>query len=328
MSTNSTNKIRKAVLGNFTSNIEYRNILVESKNFNDLCYSVSKILDHVNYTIQELTLSIPERQIPFVRGISFKRSSVLNPTDTRIILWGHDTPLVASQYKKTDRTGVSHLVEFQLSAVYNKITFSNSDFDAKLVIDDEYLPAAATDLFLDIAMFNSYSFLRNMTTDEKINFSQQKFEYFITHNLDCFYEYDNTETLLYYSLAFSARTNIRHIDIKKYISLWNDFIKTYYPGKYHIEDSIEAQLKQHKLYGQLSHSAIILEASSLPKGSYLLIRVNKCPKNPNTKNQLLAIFGQKNINHKGWRIIPMDRYPEIESLARTLHISTFKLVKN
>lgn len=61
------------------------------------------------------------------------------------------------------KENISHCIEFQISAIYNQITFSNSFYDAKLVIDENFFVCAVTDLFLDLAMFNSYSFLKNMS---------------------------------------------------------------------------------------------------------------------------------------------------------------------
>ena len=42
--------------------------------------------------------------------------------------------------------------------------------NAKMVIDKEDQLSAAVDIFLDIAMFNSYSFLNEMPHEEKVMF--------------------------------------------------------------------------------------------------------------------------------------------------------------
>ena len=72
----------------------------------------------------------------------------------------HTENAFGTSFSKKDRKNTSHLIEFQLSAIYNQLTFSNSFCEAKLVIDENYLLPAMTDLFLDLSMFNSYSFLR------------------------------------------------------------------------------------------------------------------------------------------------------------------------
>lgn len=196
-----------------------------------------------------------------------------------------------------------------------------------MVIDEEFLIPAATDLFLDLAMFNSYSFLHDMSVDEKRVFSKQKFEYFKNNNLPCYYTYDNSDTLLYYSLAFSARKTSKKIDIPMYIALWEDFLRTYYPGKVHKESSLESQLKQHIDFGQLPCQKIFDEMDSLPNGSYLLIRLNRRPRSTKRATELNAVLGGSTLTSKNWKIIPLSEYPTIKKYTQALYISAFKLIK-
>lgn len=325
MSTNRKNVIRKAPLANFTRNIKYRNIVIDRMVYTQFSEKITSIMDEVNKTIQDVALNIRDRHIPFVvcSPITHDATKIC---DSRIILLPAERNYETGFVPK-DRRNISHWVEFQLSAIYNQITFSNSCCDAKLVIDEEFLIPAATDLFLDLAMFNSYSFLQNMSVDEKRIFSKQKFDYFKAKNLPCYYVYDNSDTLLYYSLAFSARRTAKRIDIPMYLALWEDFLKTYYPGKVHKEAPLEAQLKQHIDFGQLPCQKILDELKILPNGSYLLIRLNKHPRSQKLKTQLNAIFFGNTLTAKNWRIIPLDDYASIKKYTQTLHISAFKLIK-
>ena len=325
MSTNRKNVIRKAPLSNFTNNIQYRTIIVNRESYGELCISLPLIMDKVNKTIQDVDLYIQDRHIPYIIGTL---TTYENPQihTSRIMLSATEHKLKKS-YIPSDRRDNSHLIEFQLSAVYHQITFSNSSCDAKLVINEEFLVPASTDLFLDLAMFNSYSFLRDMTVDEKRNFSKQKFEYFRQKNLPCYYNYDDSDTLFYYSLAFSARKNTKQIDIPLYVSLWEDFLQTYYPGKQHEELSLELQLKQHIDFYQLPCMKILDKLDQLPKGSYLLIRLNKRPRTKKQSSELISLLGGSVLTSKCWNIIPLSQYYNIQKYVQTLYISAFQIIK-
>lgn len=325
MSTNRKNIVGKAPLANFTRNIKYRSIIVDRASYAYFCPQFATIMNEVNKTIQELSLLVETRHIPFV---------VCTPTTNDSIAFGNSRivliPIssdVETYCTVKDRRDISHWVEFQLSAAYEQITFSNSSCDAKFVIDKSALIPATTDLFLDLAMFNSYSFLQNMSTDEKRAFSKQKFDYFKKKNLPCYYEYDNKDTLLYYSLAFSARKGPKKFDMNMYIALWDDFLQTYYPNQTHKELSLALQLKQHIDFGQLPFQKILDELALLPKGAYLFIRLNRHPRSQKKQRELEAIFPGNTITFKNWKIIPLNEYTSIKKYAQTLYISVFKLIK-
>lgn len=325
MSTNRKNVIRKAPLANFTRNIKYRNIVVDRNTYTQYCDKIPSIMDEVNKTIQEVALNVEDRHIPFVIGspITYDASKIC---DSRIVLLTAENNFNLP-FSSKDRRNISHWVEFQFSAIYKQITFSNSSCDAKLVIDEEFLIPAATDLFLDLAMFNSYSFLQDMSIDEKRVFSRQKFEYFKHKNLPCYYAHDSSDTLLYYSLAFSARKTSKKVDISMYIALWEDFLQTYYPGKLHKESSLESQLKQHIDFGQLPCKRILEELDSLPKGSYLLIRLNRHPRSTKMATEINTILGGSTLTSKNWKIISLSEYSTIKKYTQLLYISAFKLIK-
>lgn len=327
MSQNSKNKVCKSPMMNFTRDKIYRNIVVESNNNEEVRKDISNTIDYVNRVIQEVNLNIMERQISYITAVPVNYDYVQKPDDTRIVLRNNENPFVVNRHTVEEKNNISHLVEFQLSAEYNQITFSNSIYDAKIVIDKKYLSAATTDLFLDLVMFNSYSFLREMSIEEKKEFSKQKFDYFKTKKLKCFYTYDKGDELLYYSLAFSARETVNTIDIPKYIALWDDFLRTYYPNEHHIENPLECQLKKHVDYGHLPNKKILEKCECLPKGTYLFIKVNRKPRNSKNIKPMQAIFGSDPLTLGSWKIISMDRYEEIKKLTQPLYISAFKLIK-
>ena len=325
MSTNRKNVIRKAPLSNFTTNLNHRSIVVDRMNYSLFCLKISSIMEEVNKTIQEVDLNIEDRRMPFVVGFPITRDTA-EMDDSRIIFSPTENAFGTS-FSKKDRKNTSHLIEFQLSAIYNQLTFSNSFCEAKLVIDENYLLPAMTDLFLDLSMFNSYSFLRNMSISEKRDFSKQKFDYFKKKSLPCYYTYDDSDTLLYYSLAFSARLMPKKIDIQKYIALWDDFLQTYYSGSVHYEPSLELQLRQHVDFGQLPYQKILDELNQLPTGGYLLIRLNKHPRSSKLIAELNALLSGGTPTPRTWKILPLSKYPTIRKYAQTLYISVYKIVK-
>lgn len=327
MSQNSKNRVSKSPMKNFTRDTIYRNIVVESINNEEVCKDLSNTMDDVNQVIQEVNLRIKERQISYITAVPVNYDYIQKPDDTRIVLRNNKELFAINKHTAEEKKNVSHLVEFQLSAEYNQITFSNSIFDAKLVIDKKYLSAATTDLFLDLVMFNSYSFLREMSIEEKKKFSKLKFDYFRTKKIKCFYTYDKGDELLYYSLAFSARETVNTINIPEYIALWNDFLRTYYPNEHHIENSLECQLKRHVDYGHLPSKKIIEQCERLPEGTYLFIKVNRKPRNPKNIKLMQAIFGSDTFTLGSWKIIPIDQYEGIKRLTQPLYISAFKLIK-
>ena len=132
-----------------------------------------------------------------------------------------------------DNPKLSHMIEFFGQTTYSALTFSNFQFDEKMYLNSKEYISVFTDIFLDSAMFNSYSFLKEMNDDEKHKFGQKKLEFYRNRGLSCFYRFDteDEDKLFYYSLAFSCRKNTTEFDYEKYINLWNDFIKEYYPDK-------------------------------------------------------------------------------------------------
>lgn len=326
MSTSRKNNNTKAPLENFTRDIKYRKIIVDPPSARSInAKTIGCIMKEVNKTIQEVSFEINNRQLPFVLcTIDTYKISTL--PDSRIVLLpatnNYKTP-----FSKKERFSNSHCIEFQLSAFYNQITYSNSSCDAKLVIDENYLVPATTDLFLDLAMFNSYSFFKNCTIEEKRKFSQQKFEFFKERKLDCYYTYDNSDLLMYYSLAFSARKSAKSIDIPLYLTLWDEFLQTYYPDAVHEIPSLEVQLRNHVDYGQLPCKKILDTMNHLPSGSYLLVKLNRQPRSSKIATELLTLLGGSTLTLKNWKVIPISEYPKIKKYAQTLHLSVFKLVK-
>lgn len=174
-------------------------------------------------------------------------------------------------------------------------------------------------------MFNSYSFLHKMNIKDKKTFSKQKFEFFKNKNLPCFYEYKG-EDLLYYSLAFSARTSKDEFDLDRYINYWNEFLKEYYPNSVHREASLKSQIEQHRDFGELPknyHKKFYKKS----KGAYLIIRTNK-DRTEKYQEEICSVFGLKTYEYGKVKTVPINRYYELKHLFENLDVSAFKVIKS
>lgn len=245
MSTNQKNRARQAFLRNFTSLVERRIIIFENgsvfarEKYQDLINSVNEKL---NIIIQEINLKVGERQIPYITLVAKVGSDVSNKA--RIYVHNNDTDDAFEEAIKDsiaeNKDEISHIVDFLKAEGYKEIVISPIECDAEIVISRQYLECAIVDILLDISMFNSYSFLRNLSIEGKKLFSRQKNNFYNEHP-DCFYDC-SSEKDLYYSLAFSARVSKTEIDIDKYVNLWNSFVKQFYPREVHEEIPIKNSL--------------------------------------------------------------------------------------
>lgn len=307
----------------FTKNILKRCIYVENCNIAEFSAKTREIAEVTNKIIQDISLIAKGRQLPFL-SLNVRGSNEL-PDSTRVFLKGLEVGYLEVD-KDVRQEGQSHLIEFQLSAEYKQITFSNVSCDAKLVLDEKFLYTASVDLFLDCSMFNSYSFLRNMTLEEKKRFSKEKTLFFKEKKLPCYYAYDEDDELMYYSLAFSAHKENGDFDVDTYLLLWKEFLDMYYKDFVHEEESIEDQLSKHLYAGQLDMSDILMEFSNRPCGDYLLLLTNRRAKGKNA-TQINAIFGDGASHLKAWKVVPIVDYNLYKNLVQQRYIAVFKVVK-
>ena len=213
---NLKNEIRPAFLRNYTTKVKTRYIVVDRKKcpIKNIDGRIKSINDTANSIIQELNLLIHDRQLPYISLKVQGKSGFSKRTRAYI----HDDQ-ISSDYEKSMQDKIvkekelSHILELLVANGFKRITISQLQYDAEIIIDNNLLNAVITDIVLDIIMFNSYSFLKSMTIEEKRKFTKQKYSFFIDNQLTCPYDYKN-EKPLYYSLAFSARNKDFSFDIK------------------------------------------------------------------------------------------------------------------
>lgn len=328
MSTNYKNLKRKEFLKNFTTKIKRRYVILETgKQLSpDFQETINSINTKVNQIIQVLNLKIEDRQIPYITLIA-QFSSELSER-SRIVIRNQATSNEFEEIIKdqADELGesISHCVEFLIASGYKEIIISPIDYDAEIVVAQKFVECAIIDILLDIAMFNSYSFLKKESKKEKHDFSYKKYDFFKSLNLKCFYEC-KTRKALYYSFAFSARVNEDDFDVDKYIEIWNCFIKKHFGELQHIEKNISEQLKQHVDYEELPANLYKRFSNKLP-GAYLVLRTNK-DRSEDLHPFLFSLFGIDKYEKGKIKIIPINEFEKYEPLLKNLDVSAFKIVK-
>lgn len=328
MSTNAKNLIREEFLKNFTTKIKRRHVVVENnKQLNgDFQATISNINANVNKIIQLLNLKVHDRQIPYIT-LTAQFSSELTER-SRIVIRSKKTSkdfedCIKNQTNKLGES-LSHCIDFLISPGYKEIVISALNFDAEIVVADEYIECVIIDILLDIAMFNSYSFLKEKSLEWKHSFGFKKYSFFKSNALNCFYECKTTKSL-YYSLAFSARNSKDDFNVEEYINLWNRFISENFSNSIHKEKSILEQLKQHVDYNELPAN-LYKRFNKKTAGAYLVLRTNK-ERSEDLQPFICSLFGIKKYEKGKIKIVPIDEFETYEPLLRNLDVSAFKIVK-
>lgn len=327
MSTNPKNIIRPEYLKNFTKKVKTRFILVEkgSKFPCEINKTIPNVNSKVNVIIQDLNLRITDRQIPYITLMSYY-GDVIDNNRIRVFLRNTD---INYFYEKRIKGQIesgnnSHILDIIIATAYKQVKISDLSCDAEIVIDERRLEEAIVDILLDIIMFNSYSFLKSMTIDEKRQFSQQKFEFYKADGNNSFYECPNDQ-LLYYSLAFMARNEDGSFDVERYIKCWNDMVNTYYPGCKHQEKSIAEQIQQHVDRYELPKN-FHRKFDTLDDGAYLILRTNR-ERTEDIHPQLCSLFGITKYRKGKIIIRPISEFDQFIPLLEHLDVSAFKIVK-
>ena len=305
MSNNRKNRKEPAYLRNFTTDVIYRKIWLEdsyAKEHGNTIEGLRALTETLNKYIQDLNLDI-FRNIPYV---SLEPITEVDDTVRMFIRQQaqFDEPRFLMQIG--DRyIGLTHFIDLFVSeGVFELDHASSKVFNAEIIFNSEYTRMVIIDIFLDVAMFNSYSFLRDEETEEKQAFSKKKYEYFKNHNLNtCFDEV--AEDLDYYSFAFSCHDqsdeNIFSIDLEKYKIIWENFIQEYYPNSVHEEREIDQQLTMRID----NHLPIDYQNEFNGKNPdiYFVLRPNRKDLPTEIYYQILSIFGGKEVSFSDLKIV-------------------------
>lgn len=335
MSTNRKNR-DKPVLRNMVraQNVAQRSVLnIEAKLDNSV---LREIVDNINETIQKMNRLVSERNIPYIR--IDQTEEYFNLDKTRILLRSElsDSQLLSrieDEFKESD--GNTFLVELYLNSngyveigCADGVDLGGGGFSNFILVDYDYLSCALIDVFLDSALFNSYSYLNEMTNEDKRHFNQLKVAYLKNTFVDFtsfnspFYTFNN-KNYSYLSMAFFARESENCINLTYLIDLWNSFVKNTYPNASHIEQPVEKQLTALVDINQYSKEVIDC-CKKIEPGCYWLLRIHRVPVNAQIRNWLVSIFGQAEIGSE--KIIPFSQFEAVYELVRGQHITAFKFI--
>lgn len=329
MSTNTKNVIRPEFLKNFTTKIKRRYIVIESTKNSTLDYPkiIGEINTKVNQIIQEINIKTVDRQIPYITLIAQYNTS-LNERSRIVIHNQHSSAAYRECVKcQADEIGasLSHCIDLLVCEGYKEIIISSLEYDAEIVVGRKFITCAIIDLLLDIAMFNSYSFLKEKPLSWKHNFSFEKYDFFVNRNLDCFYEC-KTSKKLYYSFAFSARRTENDFDVERYISIWNEFTSHNYGDKKHHEKTTLEQLHQHVDFKELPAN-LLKSLQSYPDGAYLVLRTNK-DRTETLHPFICTAFGLEEYERGKIKIVSVSEFEIYRPMLENLDVSAFKVVIN
>ena len=137
---------------------------------------LKEITEIINQFIQTLNYEIP-RNIPY---ISLSASKDFHDA-ARIVI--RDNPDIYDdgvfiQIEDQSFLDITHLIDlFIVDGGFYLDEPVNPKFNVEVILNSKYTRMIIIDIFLDIAFFNSYSFLKNASLKEKQEFSKKKYEF-------------------------------------------------------------------------------------------------------------------------------------------------------
>lgn len=330
MSENRKNRKEPAFLRNFTTDVLQRQIVLE-KNYAETHKDVDglRILtEELNYIIQKLNM-IVHRNIPYISLTTSKELENVARVFIRATADFDEAGLLLVIEDKTDFLKITHLIDlFVCEGALELDQPINDHFNVEIIFNSAYTRMVIIDIFLDVAFFNSYSFLRDASVDEKKQFSKKKYEFYKNKKLDSYFDEEN-DPLDYFSFAFSCHSNVEEgdfsFDFNKYIEIWNEFISEYYPTEVHVEKSIDEQIKL-RVDDHIS-PYYYQEFDNLDPGIYYILRLNRSDIPPKFIKRVSSIFGGAKLNVGMLKIIKNDELEQYNELLQELYIAAFKIIK-
>lgn len=336
---NKKNQKGRSFLKNFTEDYISRTILADKdfiykKSIDDktMVEKLKEINEIVNYNIQQLNL-IENRNIPYLT----MRFSVELCVEVRMLLRNNaeDAHLILQVDNDERRfVDITHLLDLYLVAGGQE--FYKSDIEnvnGKIVADFDLKEFAIMDIFIDIAMFNSFSFLKELTIPQKKSFSKYKAKYYLENHFDSLFNIIDENDLDYYSFAFACHSIDENqnicFDYEQYVHIWHSFLDEYFSEKEHIEYSLKDQL-QMRVDDHIPHD-YYKQFDDYAPGVYFVFRINKDKIPAKRRKSIDLMFGKESCGIGDLCIVDLENannYFEVYSeLFSELYIAAFKVVK-
>ncbi len=328
MSKKFRNIIRPAYMRNFTHNTIERYILMEIDDMNDVEKNqfVSKINEKLWKAIQEINL-LTQYNLPY---INVRRVENSGETDKLRIVIKPDDYDYQSEPKFVSGKE-SHIILMKQLSPQRIIQLGNMNGNgqAEILADENSEIVAAVDIFLDIAMFNAFSYLKKFENKERNNFNIIKYNYFIEEKLESYFYINPNNPPSYISLAFSQHLDHDKLDYYSYILCWEDFLNKTFPKEKNKNPSPMEQLKRHADYDNIDDLYKTEEYwKKKDKGAYILLRTNKRPNTDERISKLLSYFGAPSYHIGITKVITLQEFhmPFIKKEYEELNVSAFKIV--
>lgn len=301
---------------------------------NGFPYFLSKATAKLNHAIAQLNLLI-ERNIPYmsishlpyVNELTRMAVRRLPDINWNALLFQIDSSIASL-------ANISHILDLFQCGGRLDMNHSAQGMNAQIAFDDDLIELVIIDIFLDVAMFNSYSFLQNLSLEKRQQFSRDKYKFFVERGLDCLFTDESDGTLDYYSFAFSCHSNRDEIanapnyryelDLEKYIGIWDAFLAEYFPDQTHknlcINDQLAMRINNH----------LPLDTPNLfnekPSGIYFLLRTERKNIPKKYESRVCALFGIPQCTVGQLHVIPIKDFVKYQDLYQYADISAFKVI--
>lgn len=324
----------------YSNNIIERYIYIDDRKMteNEKDLFVSKINRELSLAIQETNAYVRGRTLPYI----VVRRIIKDQSRIRVIISedniaDYDPINEFARIKDLDIENVSHIISFKRLEPQNIIRVGDAlqPGTAEVWTNQTNQIAAAVDIFLDIAMFNSISYFREeLTVAEKQAFNLTKLEFFRKNDLDSYFVIDETAPPSYISFSFAFRENPKKIDYSGYVNCWEDFLESIYitekfPNLTIKIDNPEEQLRKHTNPSQIPNTYYTKKFwAAFPKGDYLVLRIHSLPSTYERESRIKHYFGVSQCHVGPIRIVPISEYfrPDVRQDINEGNISAFKIV--
>ena len=328
------------LLKEYSNNIIERYIYIDDSKMKDVDKDafVTNLNRELAIAIQETNAYVKGRTLPYI----VVRRIIKDQARIRVIISEDNiedyTPISEfAKIKDLDIENVSHIVSFKRLDPQNIIRVGDElrPGMAEVWTNTVNQIAAAVDIFLDIAMFNSISYFRDeLSIEEKQSFNLIKLNHFNESKLNSYFIIDENAPPSYISFAFAYRTTPHRLDYSGYVARWEEFINSKLIKnifhKFKIKnDQPEVQIEKHKNPNQLPKVCFKREFwEKYSEGDYLLLRINSLPNTNDRANRIKHYFGITECQVGPIKIVPMGDYfrPDIRTEINEGNISAFKVV--
>lgn len=328
MSEKFRNIIRPAFMRNFTKNTLERYILIdiETMTHEEKDKFVSNVNERLWNAIQEVNI-ISKFNLPFV---ILRRVENDDDEKLRVVLTPDDKEYHkgTTQYVDVNNSHIIHMRQLSPQRIIQLGNMKGAG-RAEILSDETNQIDAVVDIFLDISMFNSISYLKDYKNDQRQQFNNLKYKYFTDHKLNSYFYINPNDPPTYISFAFAHHITHNNLDYYGYALCWEDFLNEYFSKEKNVNPTPEKQLEHHIDYNNIDNQYKCSEFwKDYDPGSYLLLRINKKPNTEDREKRIINYFGQPKYHVGIIKVVPCQQYfvPHLFRDLYELNISAFKIV--